>query len=220
MFVDFDQRMTEEIIVEVTSRLYAIGYNVVACVSDQGSENRGFLRKMGVTPKTPYFLHPITKKKIVYFPDVPHLLKLFRNWLLDTGFILADGTIVTKESLEKLLALISTEINVACRLTKDHIDVKKSQRQNVRLAAQLCSHTVATALIHYGIDPKLGEVIQKVSDWFDVFNVRTKTASGPLNSPYGMSHVKSTQAKILEDLRNLMAGMTCIGKKKNSVQVS
>lgn len=86
-----------------------------------------------VTENT-HFKHPITdtNTRIYMFADVPHLLKLIRNWLIDTGFTLKDGIIVNKSCLEALLKLDSAEIKVCHNLTDAHIHCEKFQRQNVR----------------------------------------------------------------------------------------
>ena len=38
--------------------------------------------------------------EIFYFFDIPHLLKLMRNHLLDSGFRLKSGTIIRKADLQ------------------------------------------------------------------------------------------------------------------------
>lgn len=90
---------------------------------------------------------------------MPHILKLIRHWLIDTGFILQDGSIVNKNPLAALLDFTDTEVSVCHKLKKDHLECQRSQRQNVALAAQLLSHTSATALLHYkpGDDKVLAE---------------------------------------------------------------
>jgi len=52
------------------------------------------------------FCIPI-ERNIVIIPDVPYILKLVRNWLLDTGFIKNDNII--NKPLEALVSITSTE---------------------------------------------------------------------------------------------------------------
>lgn len=40
------------------------------------------------------------------FADAPHLLKLIRNWLLDTGFALKQGVITKQPLVGKLHKVI------------------------------------------------------------------------------------------------------------------
>ncbi|KAL4120898.1 hypothetical protein QTP88_013507 [Uroleucon formosanum] len=68
---------------------------------------------------------------------------------LDTGFILSDGCMINATPLKELLKVTNTEISVCHRLSQKHLECVKAERQNVGLAAQLLSHSVATALIYY-----------------------------------------------------------------------
>lgn len=220
VFVDFDCVMKEEILLDVISELYCVGYTVVACVCDNGTENRALWNAMKVSKDSPYFLHPSTNEKIICFPDVPHLLKLFRNWLLDTGFILGNGRIVTKDALYKLLEVVDTEISVAFKLKESHLTVRGCQRQNVRKAAELVSHTVACALKRYGIDDDLADVIQLINDWFDLFNTRTVRRQNAFTSPYGVDEYIDEQNELLKKVRTFMEEIRCVGKSQTSLQVN
>lgn len=84
---------------------------------------------------------------IICVPDAPHLLKLVRNWLLDTGFTL-NNKVINKEPLEALVKMMSVELNVCHKLSKEHLTYEGTQRQKVKLAAQLLSHITAAALKH------------------------------------------------------------------------
>lgn len=220
IFVEFDTVMTSDILRNIISELYKVGYTVVACVSDSAAENCGLWNKLGVSMEHPYFPHPCSTEKIVCFPDVPHLLKLFRNWLLDTGFVLPDGSIVTRSSLYKLLDVIKTEINVSFKLKETHLTVQRNQRQNVRMVAELVSHTTACALKRYDIDEKLGNLIQLVNDWFDLMNTRTPEKNNVSGSPYGFSDFLDEQNQLLEKVGTFMKEMRCVGKSQTTLQVS
>jgi hypothetical protein len=179
IFVSFDTDMSKEILFNILSQLEEGGFPVVCCTCDMGGQNRSLWRSLGVNHEKPFFLHPKTGQEVFCMPDVPHLLKLIRNWLLDTGFVL-DDCIIDSYPLYLLLELSKTELNASFQLTELHLNVEKAQRQNVKLAAQLLSRTTGTALLHYkpGVDvnatEKLGKFILLVNDYFDLFNVRTK----------------------------------------------
>lgn len=157
------------------------------------------------------------------FADAPHLLKLLRNWLLDTGFELKDGSVLKKDILTELIESGSTEISSLYKLTSRHLEVKKAQRQNVLLAVQLLSHTTATALKHYFHNAteekkiaaiKLGEFIDLFNSWFDLMNTFAPAAS-TIKSPYGM-YLKG-QNKLLSDVLDTVSTMRCLSK--NTMQV-
>lgn len=148
IYVGFDQKMSKAILLDIITKLHEIGYTVVAVTSDCGSSNVGVWKEMNVDHNNPAFLHPVTQEEIVFMADVPHLLKLLRNWLLDTGFVLQNGEKISKSPLEALLKLKdNSEVTAAHKLTELHLTCQRAQRQNVRLAAQLISHTTATALL-------------------------------------------------------------------------
>lgn len=152
---------------------------MVACVSDLGGGNRELMKDLGVEYLNPSFKCPNYPKDVIYFPDTPHLKKLIRNWLLDTGFKLKDGQVVNKQPLERLLNLITgKEVTVCHKLTMHHLECRSSERQNVALAAELLSHSAATALKHYVKDLHLMEITKSTSEfinlidkWFDIMNV-------------------------------------------------
>lgn len=115
--------------------------------------------------------HPVTKKPVYFFADIPHLLKLLRNWFLDTGFVLQDNTVINKNPVKSLLENTRSEINSCFKLTPLHLNCERSQRQNVKLAAQLFSNTTATALKHYlpGEDNKASAA---TGDFVDILSVQ------------------------------------------------
>lgn len=217
IYIDFDQKITQEILNKVLTKLYSIGFNVVACVADCGGGNVGLWKILGISPEKSYFLHPISGKNIYFFPDVPHLLKLVRNWLVDTGFILPDGSMINKKPLYDLLELTNHELSVCHRLTKKHLECEKCERHNVALAAQLLSHTTATALIHYepGMNKKLardtGKFVDIVSNWFDLMNAYTPAERLCTKKPYGMNLVQ--QNETLEKMYQMALTMKCVGKR-------
>lgn len=45
--------------------------------------------------------------------------------------------------------MMSAELNVCHKLSSDHLTCEEPQRQKVKLATQLLSHTTATALKYY-----------------------------------------------------------------------
>ena len=221
--VDFDQKITKELLFGLIRELHQIGYPVVCCTSDCGGGNVGLWKELSIGIDEPFFFHPITKEKIFYVPDVPHLLKLLRNWLLDGGFILHDGTVVNAKPLRALLALALKELTVCPKLREQHLSCRGPERQNVRLAANLISRTVGTALLHYkpGGDEKLavdtGNFILLMNEWFDLMNVyTTKYSKIPSQTAYGMEHLDA-QNELLTNVRNVILGMRCYGK--SSLQI-
>ncbi|KAJ3655018.1 hypothetical protein Zmor_014164 [Zophobas morio] len=96
------------------------------------------------------------------------------------------------------------------------VRAEKTERQKVRLAAQLLSNTVAEALKRYrpGEDPELAEntaeFIKIVNLWFDIFNSYTSTANIPTKSAYG-THLQE-QDESLDKMYNTTKNMRALGK--------
>ena len=152
----------------------------------------------------------------MYVPDSPHLLKLVRNWFLDTGFCLNE-TEINKKPLEALIAMLTLEVNVCYKLTKEHLTCEGPQRQKVKLASQLLSHTTATALKHYKPikDGKLldntAHFIELINNWFDLANVaHPNDKTTPFKSPYGL--FLKEQDLLFNEVYETVKTMRCQGK--------
>lgn len=117
--------MTKNILFSIVEKISEINFNVVACVS--GSSNIGLWKNLNVIISDTSFKHPITNEDIFVFADVPHLLKLIRNWLLDRGFEI-DGHVINKEPLEALVNLTDSEVNTCYKISKKHLECSGPQR--------------------------------------------------------------------------------------------
>lgn len=93
------------------------------------------------------------------------------------------------------------------------------QRQNVTLAAQLLSHTVATALRRYLAEDEeaiqLADFIETINDWFDVVNSRSTNETMDIKKPFELA--MQVQNKAQSRMNELMESVQCVGK--NSIQV-
>lgn len=218
MFPEFDTQMTKSCLDDITARLYAIGLTVVAIVSDCGGGNVGVWNEYKVSYKNTFFFSEITKRNIYFFADVPHLLKLIRNWFLDTGFVLPDKSQITSQPLRQLVQdTKNLEISACHKLTSRHINCEKFQRQNVALAAQTMSNTTACALRRYDVSDEplrllAANFIKLTNDWFDVMNSRVPNASIHLQCGYGIH--KDEQKPVLEKYIETMQQIRCNEKKK------
>lgn len=173
IFVDFVVKVTRDMIMSLCHMLDDIGFNVVGTVSDNGGGNQGLWSACGVDYENTSIIHPVTGWEIFMLSDAPHLLKLLRNWFIDGGFLLSDGTELNQAKIRELLRM-NTEISPLFKIGLQHLVVEKAERQNVKLASELFSHSVAQALLrHFPTDPvakKLSNFIELVNNWFDIMN--------------------------------------------------
>jgi len=89
--------------------------------------------------------------------------------------------------------MVPTELSVCHKLSQEHLTCEESQRQKVKLASQLISHTTSTALNHYQpiTDKKLNndtaEFIELINSWFDIANVsHPNDNQTPFKALYGL----------------------------------
>ncbi|CAI6359722.1 unnamed protein product [Macrosiphum euphorbiae] len=192
IFFDFDYDMSVTILNNAIKKLHDVGFLVVAFVSDMGPKNRGLHKKLDITPTKPYFENPsIPGEKVFCFADTPHLLKLIRNHLLDNDLILADGQVINRKPLDKLVEIQTAQLKPGWKLSKTLLDVKGSERQNVKAAARVLSANTAKAILFVG-DNQLfngtgaencykitSDFIQMVNDWFDIHNSNNQFGPHP-----------------------------------------
>lgn len=219
VMIDFDKKMTKSILFDVIGKLDKIGYTVICCVSDCGGGNIGLWKELQINYEKPFFEIP-NKRNIVYVPDSLHLLKLVRNWLLDTGFCLNEKQI-NKEPLEALIKFASSEVTVCHKLSKEHLTCDGPQRQKVKLATQLLSHTTASALKFYKpiADKKLNDdtadFIELINNWFDLSNVsypNSQSKNIPFKAPYGT--FINEQESLFSEVYETILTIRCNGKNK------
>lgn len=79
----YDTPMTKNLLCQIINQLYNVGFNVIAIVSDMGPSNIGLWKTLNISMNNTSFKHNITNHNIYVFADVPHLLKLARNHLVD-----------------------------------------------------------------------------------------------------------------------------------------
>ncbi|XP_077270670.1 uncharacterized protein LOC143901913 [Temnothorax americanus] len=138
--------------------------------------------------------------------DMPHLVKLARNHFLDKDFNV-NGVILSKKSLERLLAINIKDLKVAYKISQYHLDLQGTERQKVLPAVQLLSATTAASLRWCGQKGFLENVewvetarmIKLLNDWFDIFNSK---------SMYGNYSGKNAYGKNLEEQNAILHEMT------------
>jgi hypothetical protein len=210
IFYDFDSQMKADLLFQIIISIESHGIQVWTIVFDLG--NVGLLNELGVNPEKPFFLNPFDPTRPIFVnPDAPHMLKLLRNHLLDQGFQL-DGFTITRRDLEGILAFDNSELKICHKLTETHFDVKGSARQNVRTAAQLLSHSTATALKQlFPEKEKQSDFVEAVNNWFDVMNSRLEFDSNQFKCAYGV-HLEE-QRGALEKMLQITVKMRAINRK-------
>lgn len=104
------------------------------------------------------------------FCDMPRVLKLTRNHLLDLGYKFSSGQTVTKDTFVDLVNhKKSGDLKFTYKITDNHLIVVGSERQNVRKAAELLSGTVAKAISYiFSGNEHVVDFVNTINDGFDV----------------------------------------------------
>ncbi|KAL1505709.1 hypothetical protein ABEB36_005213 [Hypothenemus hampei] len=157
IFYDYDCAMSKAKLFEIISFVEKAGFPIVAVVSDLGGGNRALHKELGITMQQTWFLSPVSNQKIYCFADVPHLIKLLRNHFVDDGFLL-NSVEINKDIIERVIQLTtSTDLNIAHKISMDTLHVKGCQRQKVKFATKLFSHTISRAITRCGMLEGLSE---------------------------------------------------------------
>ncbi|CAH1955273.1 unnamed protein product [Acanthoscelides obtectus] len=215
VFYNFDCKMTSDILMGIIKFVEESGFHVVAMVSDLGA-NRGLHNELNVSNTKPYFTNPSNNEKIFVMADIPQLLKLIRNNFVAHGFLINNKPI-KKEIVEQTINATSGS---DLKITIDQLNVTGPQRQRVKYAAKLFSHTMSSAISRCGTLGILtaenwvecAEFFKLVNDWFDVFNISIpETDFHTLNKGYGLA--LEEQNTILNKMTEAITELKVIGSR-------
>lgn len=177
-----------EVVFECVTKLQESGLTVVNFTSDQGSNFSSLLKSLGVSEKRPFFTH--NDNKIFVTPDPPHLLKSIRNALMGHSIVTSDGT-ASWQHLQKFFEIERAQtVRTAPKLRNEHIEPPAIYgKMNVRLAAQVFSHSVAAGMRSFVAANFLprealptSEFCMKINHIFDVLNSSQKSAILPFQT--------------------------------------
>ena len=159
-----------------------LGYNLWVCaaVSDGASPNRklyalhaglvGNEFNGDIVYRTVSLFAPV--RFIYFFSDAPHLLKTARNCLFNSGTrkhtrLMWNGQDMVWDHITGTYnADLDRDLHQLPKLTVDHIYLNSFSKMKVRLAAQVLSSTVATALRRHHLN---GEAEETAKFWSTSF---------------------------------------------------
>lgn len=138
----------KQILEAVLHECFLCGLEVKGVVCDQAPQNRKAYKLLGVSKEKPYFLfeHATKNYQIVSIFDPMHLIKSVRNNLLN-GHYLKDNKCIVFNDIRIVYELDKDKsIRALPKITENHIFPSMFQRMNVKLAVQVLSHSVASAI--------------------------------------------------------------------------
>lgn len=124
--------------------------------------------------------------------------------------------LASKGSTAKEHGGLSREFNSLFRLTKRHILCRQSERQNVRLASELLSHTTSVNLKrHFGDYSEaamLSTIIDIIDRWFNVMNSHNLNETIDIKKCLGLS--AKLQWDSLQEMRELVLILRTLNKHR------
>ena len=134
-----------EIILQVIDAVEETGLKIKFMVSDQGALNQKAILKLKITEYNPFIERH--GRKIYFNYDTPHLIKCWRNNLINHDYEDENGTISWSAIVELRELECNKSSRAAPKLTDRHINPNNFQKMNVKLAVQVFSGSVARAMM-------------------------------------------------------------------------
>ena len=198
---------TAKLLTSFIGKVEEAGLIVRAVVCDQGSNNQNMMYKhLKVSKDRPYF--NLNNNAIHTFFDTPHLLKNTRSNLKKTGYTVGGRPVDWKWILEFYEQDKKLPVRSAPKLTDRHLHLPPFTSMNVRLAAQVLSHSVAagiTCMVSYQTNISAEDranaqhtamFIEMMDKLFNAFNSRSTGASAQMR---GAMSEKSGHVEFLRD---------------------
>jgi len=112
LYYNFDVTMKADLLFRLIIFAEDAGVTVTSVVFDLG--NRGLLNELGVDADRPSFPSPYDPQRNIYvIPDPVHMLKLFRNHLLDDGLVLGNHKSII---VDKMYNESSIKLQIKCNV--------------------------------------------------------------------------------------------------------
>lgn len=215
IYFQFDQGDMYEVLLEIITKLEDIGYAVVGVVHDMGSKNLALWKKLKIDPLEDKisFRNPRAEREVFVFSDIPHLIKLVRNNMIDSGFFSSNGNLICIDGIREMLSKTKSEYGLAYKISETHLNVTGQQRQRVKLAVQLLSRSCGNSLRYLGEKGLLvsktweetSEFILLMNDFFDIMNSSCKYENLNKSCAFGVDLEKQTSTlyKVIEVMNTM-----------------
>lgn len=182
---------------ETIYKLHSIDIKVATLVFDGPSTNIATAKLLGANfdKDQSYFVNPFDQTSVIYvILDPPHMLKLCRNCLGNKDVIHGEnGGLICWKFIENLHNLQNEQnIDLGNKITKTHIEYR-SNKMNVRMAAETISKSVATSIDYLNKVLKMNdfldseqttEYIQTFNNVFDIMNTKKGHTDTEFKRPF------------------------------------
>ena len=210
IYYQFDQNISLDVLNYLIVQCEKRSIKIKAAVCDLG--NKTLLSQINFSQLNNSIVNPADQsREVFFFPDAPHLMKLWRNHCIDKSYLFPDEEgkyhSLGKHDFVELMKADSNELKLCPKLKQLHVDAQGSERQRVRLAAELFSSSVSKALLYlYGDKMKVqSQAIHIVNSWFDVMNSGSLYNANPERCGFGLN--LEIQMSALENMERLVKTM-------------
>lgn len=194
---------------KVLEASFGAGLNVRAVVSDQGSGFQSVCHSKQVTVENPHFKHG--NRKVFFIFDFPHLIKSVRNNLIEKS-LWFNGSEVSWNDIRELYNLEKDKgTRAALKLSSKHIHPNSFEKMNCRLAMQIFSNSVSSAIrtaVQIGelkseTAPNTATFLKTMNDLLDNLNSRTLHDANPNRRSLSIfnSHVEDRLENMLAEIK-------------------
>lgn len=138
----------KSLVEEAVERLHNCGLNPQCVICDMGPSNqRLYSTELAITEDKPFF--SVNGKKIYALYDPPHLLKCLRNNFANYNVRFYQTKTADWNHIVQLYNFDEKQpLHVVKKLTKKHVELNGLLKMSVRRAAQVLSHSVASAMYY------------------------------------------------------------------------
>jgi len=195
--------IVKKLVFEVLNKVSEIGVQIVAVVTDQGSNFVKLHSLLGVMNDKPFIFHNDCKIFLLY--DPPHLLKSIRNNFFKYSIIWENKQTSWKD-IESFYNIDSQQqFRLARKLSPMHIHPQKLSRMKVKFAAQIFSASVAAGIAvhcqHKSLPPEAmatAELCSRLNNLFDAVNSSHIKSPNKLQRAIseGSGHIEFLQSNI------------------------
>ncbi|CAB4063524.1 unnamed protein product [Lepeophtheirus salmonis] len=209
VFQDFDCELDKKLLFSIIEELEKNTIQVVGI--NFNIRNHKLFKELNLSQENTIIVNPTDPNRhILIFPDVPNLLKMLRDHLLEEECFFPDASkdkfiLLSKQVFKSMITSENEDVKSINKISLRHIRCKGEDRRSTRLASQLLSNTTANALaLHLSdtSDPRaIGVSI--INNWFDVMNSKCVfNPRCPYSSALGIN--EEIQLRALNDMEKLI----------------
>lgn len=178
--------MLQTILNAAVTRVEEIGVRVQCVICDLEINQRLFFRLQGCTTSRHWITNPYDiSRKLYIIYDPPHLIKCCRNALRKYDIQFGNKVASWRDIVNLWHLEYNSPLRLAPKLTPSHIFLPAFSEMRVKLATQVMSHSVSSALKTYVHFSKLSDTsldtadfVDKMNCIFDLMNTRSLQDAG------------------------------------------